>query len=163
MGRKSKIFYYSVLIVNVVIFILSLLPIDFPFFRMSFPFSLALIGILLIIRAVNLKIDSSMFFGVILFLLGVINGINYFGGVYWGLDSNQLWPYYLFSVAIASFVTFLYFKDKFQGKICILFLGFGILTLLFVKNLLLIWIYIVLMVVWFIAYFTFNIIRAKRR
>ena len=72
MGRKSKIFYYSVLSVNVVIFILSLLPINFPFFRMSFPFSLALIGILLIIRSVNLKIDSSMFFGVILFCSRVV-------------------------------------------------------------------------------------------
>lgn len=163
MGRKSKIFYYSILFVNIVIFILSLLPIDFPFFRMSFPFSLALIGILLIIRAVNLKIDSSLFFGVILFLMGVLNGVQYFGGVYFGLNSNELWPYYLFAVAIANFVTYAYFKDKFQGKLCVLFLGFGIITLLFIKNIIVLWLFVLLMVLWFVAYFTYNIVRAKRR
>lgn len=163
MGKKSKIFYYTVLIVNIIIFILDMSPIDFPFFRISFSVSLFLIGILLIIRAINLKIDSSLFLGIILMLVGILNGISYVGSAYFSLDINQLWPYYLFAVSISSFVTSIYFKDKLQAKLCLLFLGFGAITLLFVQKLIVLWLFIVLMVVWFVAYFAFNIIRAKRR
>ena len=42
MGKKSKIFYYSVLVVNVLFFVLDWLPLNLPFafFRISFPVSL---------------------------------------------------------------------------------------------------------------------------
>ena len=73
MGKKSKILYYSVLVVNVICFILDLLPINFPFFRISFALSLMLIGLLLFSRAITLKLDSSMFIGTLLFLFGVLN------------------------------------------------------------------------------------------
>jgi len=162
MGKKSKILYYSVLLVNVICFILDLLPINFPFFRISFGVSLILIGLLLIARAVNLKIDSSLFIGVILLLFGMLNLLLYFGQTHFGLNSNELWPYYLFAVSISSLITFIYFKDRLQFKICVLFLGFGLITLLFVRHLLILWVYIVLMVVWFIVYFIVNTIIYKR-
>lgn len=162
MGKKSKIFYYSLLIVNLTFFILDLLPINFPFFRISFAVSLVLIGILLINRSVMLKLDSSMFLGIILFLCGILNGVLYFGQTYFSLDINQLWPYYLFAVAIASFCTAIYYKDKLQAKLFVLFLGFGILTLLFVQKLIVLWLFIVLMVCWAVAYFVYNIVKAKR-
>lgn len=162
MGKKSKILYFSVLIVNVVCFILDLLPIDFPFFRISFGVSLILIGLLLIVRAVNLKIDSSLFIGLLLLFFGVLNLVLYFGQAYFGLNSNELWPYYLFAVSVSSLVTFMYFKDRLQFKISILFLGFGAITLLFVRHLLILWVYIVLMVVWFLMYFIVNSIIYKR-
>ncbi len=162
MGKKSKILYFSVLIVNVICFILDLLPINFPFFRISFGVSLILIGLLLIVRAVNLKIDSSLFIGLLLLLFGVLNLVLYFGQAYFGLNSNELWPYYLFAVSISSLITFMYFKDRLQFKISILFLGFGAITLLFVRNLLILWVYIVLMVVWFLVYFIVNSIVYKR-
>lgn len=163
MGKKSKILYFSVLIVNVVCFILDLLPINFPFFRISFAVSLILIGLLLFIRALNYKIDSSMFFGTLLFVCGILNFVLYFGQTRFNLDPNQLWPYYLFAVSFASFVTAMYFKDKLQLKLFILFLGFGILTLLFVKHLMWLWLYITLMILWFVLYFIVNIIRSKKR
>ena len=84
MGKKSKILYYSVLLVNIVCFILDLLPIKFPFFRVSFAISLILIGILLLTRAVTLKLDSSMFIGSLLLLFGVLNAVGYFGQVVYG-------------------------------------------------------------------------------
>jgi hypothetical protein len=72
MGRKSKILYYSVLFVNLGCFVLDLIPgLNFPFFRVSFAVSLMLIGLLLIARSVMLKLDSSMFFGVVIFLFGL--------------------------------------------------------------------------------------------
>ena len=163
MGSKSKILYFSVLIVNVICFILDLLPINFPFFRVSFGVSLILIGLLLIVRSVNYKIDSSLFFGVILMLFGVLNLVLYFGQTKFGMDPNELWPYYLFAVAVGSFVTYVVFKDKIQFKIFILFLGFGLITLLFVRHLLILWVYITLMIVWFIVYFTINIIINRRK
>ena len=163
MGKKSKILYYSVLLVNIVCFILDLLPINFPFFRVSFAVSLILIGILLLTRAFTLKLDSSMFIGTLLLLFGILNAVGYFGQVHFSLNINQLWPYYLFAVTVSSFITFLYFKDKLQAKISILFLGLGVIALLFVQNLLnLVW-FIVLMVAWFVAYFVTNIIVAKKR
>ena len=163
MGKKSKIFYYSILIVNVIFFLLDLLPINFPFFRISFAVTLLLIGIMLIIRAISLKLDSSLFFGVVLFCCGILNMVVYFGGKYLGLNLNQLWPYYLFAVALGSLITAMYFKDKLQIKIFLLFLGFGLITLLFVQHLIKLWLMIVLLVLWFVVYFTVNIILHKKR
>lgn len=163
MGKKSKILYYSVLIVNIVCFILDLLPINFPFFRVSFAVSLILIGILLIVRGFSLKLDSSLFFGIVLFICGVLNFVLYFLQIYQSIDINQFWPYYLFAVAIASFIASVYFKDKLQMKLFILFLGFGLISLVFVQNLINIWWMIGLMIAWFIGYFVVNLILAKRR
>lgn len=163
MGKKSKIFYYSILVVNIVFFLLDLSPIKFPFFRISFAVTLLLIGILLAIRAFSLKIDSSLFFGVVLFCCGILNMVVYFGGKYWNLNANQLWPYYIFAVALGSLITAIYFKDKLQIKIFVLFLGFGLITLLFVQHLIKLWLLIVLLLVWFVIYFTFNIIMHKKR
>ncbi len=163
MGKKSKILYYSVLIVNIVCFILDLLPIDFPFFRISFAVSLILIGILLIVRAFSLKLDSSMFFGVALFICGILNFVLYFIQRYTDIDINQFWPYYLFAIAVASLCTAIYFKDKLQFKIFILFLGFGLITLLFVQDLINMWWMIGLLIAWFIGYFAVNIVLSKKR
>ena len=146
-------------------FVLDLLP--FPttisFFRFSFPVSLILIGLILIARAVSLKLDSSLFIGVILFLLGCLNAFSYIGQITFKLDINQLWPYYLFAISLANFITAIYFKDKLQFKLFVLFLTFGLITLFFVQKLInLIW-FIVLMVVVFVAYFTINIIISRKR
>lgn len=162
MGKKSKILYYTVLIVNVVCFVLDLLPINFPFFRISFATSLVLIGLLLFSRAISLKIDSSMFCGVLLFSCGILNFVQYFGQIYWSLDISQLWPYYLFAVSLASFITFAYFRDKLQFKLFILFLGFGLISLIFVQGLINVWWLIALLIVWFVAYFVVNTIVFKR-
>lgn len=163
MGKKSKILYFSVLIVNVVCFLLDLLPINFPFFRISFATSLILIGILLLVRAISLKIDSSMFIGLILLLCGILNFLLYFGQVYWKISINEFWPYYLFAVSLSSLITGVYFKDKLQLKLFVLFLGFGLITLTFVQSLInLIW-FIVLLVVWFVAYFVVNVLLSKKR
>ena len=163
MGKKSKIFYYSVLIVNIVFFILDLLPINFPFFRLSFSVSLLLIGVLLVIRSVNYKIDSSMFFGVALFGMGLINMAQYFGFAYFNLDLNQLWPYYFFALALASIATALYYKSKTQMKLFILFLGFGMISLLFVQKLIVLWAFITLLITWFVGYFVVNIVIFKKK
>ncbi len=163
MGKKSKILYYSVLVVNIVCFILDLLPINFPFFRISFAVSLILIGLLLIARAFNLKIDSSMFCGVLLLLCGILNMLLYFGEIYWGITAAIIWPFYLLAVAIASLTTALYFKDKLQLKLFILFLIFSAISMLFAFKLLnLVW-FISLMVGWFVLYFVVNIILFKIR
>lgn len=162
MGKKSKIFYYSVLLVNVVFFILDWLPLNLPFtfFRISFPVSLILIGILLINRSVIYKLDSSMFFGVTLMLTG---GIDLLQKLSPTITTWHVWPYYLISIAVASLTTAIYYKDKLQIKLFALFLGFGLLSVLFTNNLIVLWLYILLMVVWFVGYFAFNIIKAKRR
>ena len=75
---------------------------------------------------------------------------------------NQFWPYYLFAFALASLVTAIYFKDKLQFKLFFLFLGFGLIVLLFVQHIIVLWLMIVLLVLWFIGYFTINLILAKR-
>ncbi len=164
MGRKSKILYYSVLFVNLGCFILDLIPgINFPFFRVSFAVSLILIGLLLIVRSANLKLDSSLFIGTILLIFGILNMMLYFGQTYDFLTVKKIVPYYLLAVSFGSLVTGLYFKDKLQFKICILFLGFGIITGLFSFNLLKLWWYVGIMIAWFILYFIVNLIILKKR
>lgn len=166
MGKKSKILYYSVLFVNLGCFILDLIPgINFSFFRISFAVSLFLIGLLLITRAVKLKLDSSMFIGIILMFFGIFNAMQYFAIAFdWSwLTTKRILPYYLFAVAVASLVTWLYFKDKLQSKIFILFLGFGSITLLFAENLLVLGWYIGIMVAWFVVYFITNLVIFKKR
>ena len=160
MGKKSKILYYSVLIVSVACFILDYF-FEFPFFRISFGLTIVLIGLLLIIRSVNLKLDSSMFFGIALFLLGVLQILKYF--MQNKLTNLQIVPYYLFSIALASVITGLYFKDRLQLKLFILFLGFGLITLLFSQKLLELGWYIVIMVAWFVLYFVTNLVIFKKR
>ena len=160
MGKKSKILYYSVLIVSVACFILDYF-FEFPFFRISFGLTIVLIGLLLIIRSVNLKLDSSMFFGIALFLLGVLQILKYF--MQNKLTNLQIVPYYLFSIALASVITGLYFKDRLQLKLFILFLGFGLITLLFSQKLLELGWYIGIMVAWFVLYFVTNLVIFKKR
>ena len=160
MGKKSKILYYSVLIVSVACFILDYF-FEFPFFRISFGLTIVLIGLLLIIRSVNLKLDSSMFFGIALFLLGVLQILKYF--MQNKLTNLQIVPYYLFSIALASVITGLYFKDRLQLKLFILFLGFGLITLLFSQKLLELGWYIGIMVAWFVLYFFTNLVIFKKR
>ena len=161
---KSKILYYSVLFVNLGCFILDLIPgIKFPFFRISFAVSLMLIGLLLLTRAVTLKLDSSMFIGVLLFLFGVLNMVLYFGQTYNWITTFQIVPYYLFAVSLANIVTGVYFKDKLQMKLFFLFLGFGIITLLFSFNLLKLWWYVSVMIAWFVIYFISNLVIFKKR
>lgn len=162
MGKKSKILYFSILIVNIVCFVLDLLPINFPFFRISFAVSLIIMGLWLLVRAFQLKIDSSMFFGTALLGFGILNFVQYFLKAYTAIDINQFWPYYLFVLSLASLVTGLYFKDCKQFKFFILFLGFGFIVLLFVQNIIALWLMIVLLCVWFVAYFAINLINAKR-
>ena len=164
MGKKSKILYYSVLFVNLACFILDLIPgINFPFFRISFAVSLMLIGLLLITRAVTLKLDSSMFIGSLLFMFGVLNMLLYFGQTYNWLTVTRIVPYYLFAISLSSLITGLYFKEKLQLKIFVLFLGFGLITLLFVEKVLILGWYIGIMVAWFVVYFIINTILFKKR
>ena len=164
MGKKSKILYYSVLFVNLACFILDLIPgINFPFFRISFAVSLVLIGLLLISRSITLKLDSSMFIGSLLLLFGILNMLLYFGQTYNWLTASKIVPYYLFAISLASLATGLYFKEKLQLKICILFLGFGLITLLFIEKVLILGWYIGIMIAWFVLYFVVNTILFKRR
>lgn len=165
MGKKSKILYFTLLIVNIVCFVLDFLPlpVDINFFTYSFPASLILVGLLLIVRAFTLKLDSSLFIGIVSLFGGVLNILSKLGSKFWAWDINQFWPYYLFALAIASLVTAIYFKDKFQVKLFFLFLGFGFIVLLFVQHLIVLWVMIVLLIVWFAGYFTINSILAKRR
>ena len=164
MGKKSKILYYSVLFVNLFCFILDLIPgLNFPFFRISFGITLMLIGLLLITRAVTLKLDSSLFIGVLLLVFGILNIVLYLGQTHNWLTVKLIIPYYLFGFALASVVTGLYFKDKLQLKLFILFLGFGLITLLFSLNLLRLGWSIGLMIAWFVVYFIVNLAIFRKR
>ena len=57
----------------------------------------------------------------------------------------------------------MYFKDKLQLKLFILFLFFGLITLLFVQKLIILGWYIALMIFVFVVYFAINIMVNKKR
>jgi len=118
---------------------------------------------MLIVRAVNLKIDSSLFFGVVLFICGILNLVLYFGQLYLNITSSIIWPYYILAVAVANIITAIYFKDRLQYKLCILFTGYGLISILFVQKVLILGWFIGLMIAWFVLYFVVNIIISKKR
>ena len=162
MMRKSKILYYSILFVSLACFVLDLI-FNFEFFRISFGASLILMGLWLIVRAFSHKIDSGLFLGITLLGFGALNLTGYFLNRYLNFDNKGLWPYYLFVLSLSILVTGLYFKDKKQFKFCILFLGFGLICLLFMQKLIALWLMIVLLSVWFVLYFVINIILSRKR
>lgn len=159
MGSKSKILYFTIMFVNVACFVLDLFRFtDFTFFMLSFGISLILIGLLLMIRGFSLKIDSSIFIGILIFICGILQLIAKFRI----FEFSQIWPGYIFSAALASIVVSIYFKDKFQLKLFFLFLGLGIIGLLYVMKLYVIWWMIGLMLGWFVLYFIINLIMFRK-
>ena len=111
MGKKSKILYLTVLLVNLTCFILDLTPINFPFFRISFAVTLVLVGILLITRGLTQKIDSSFLLGMLFLAFGILNGVSYFTKLY-----SHLWPYYMYASALACLICGLYFRNNVEVK-----------------------------------------------
>lgn len=161
MNKKTNIFYIVTVAVAIICLVLDLIfPNNtFSFLGICFAITMLVYGVCLIIRAFNFKIDSSLFLGIIIFAFGVISMMTYFTP--WGYF--DLWHYMLLGISLASLITGMYFKVKFQKKLSILFLGLFVLAHLFQINLYKWWILIICIIVWLIGFIVVNNILHDRR
>lgn len=161
MKRRTNIFYISTVAVAIICLILDLIfpHNSFSFLGICFAITMLVYGLCLIIRGMQLKIDSSLFLGVIIFTFGVISMLTYFTD-YGYFD---LWHYLLLGISLACLVTGLYFKVIAQKKLALLFLGLFIVALLFQLNIYKWWIMLMIMLAWVIVYIIGNNILHSRR
>ena len=161
MRKKTNIFYITTVAVAVVCLILDLIfdDLSFSFLGICFALTMLVYGLCLIIRGLQLKIDSSLFLGIIIFAFGIISIITSFTD--WGyLD---LWHYLLLGVSIASVVTGMHFKITAQKKIALLFLGLFIVAYLSQIGLYRWWQMLVGMLLWVAGFVIVNNVLNNRR
>lgn len=113
------------------------------------------VGLHLINKSLLFKFDSSCYFGVLLFLIGLL----YFLSFYFQI-TNFYSVFILLSFCFASFVTFSFFKQSFHLFLAISLLFVSIGLLLYLINFVSIWIFLAIislsMVLLVIRYFTLN-------
>lgn len=161
MNKKTSIFYITTVAVAIACLILDIIFKDLPFSFLGICFALTMLvyGFCLIIRGLQLKIDSSLFLGVIIFVFGVVSIMTSFTD--WGyLD---LWHYMLLGVCIASFATGIYFKVQAQKKIALMFLGLFVFAFLFQIDVYKWWLMLIVMIVWAFGFIVVNNILHNRR
>lgn len=161
MNKRTNIFYITTVVVAIVCLILDLIFTDLSFSFLGICFALTMLayGICLIARGLHFKIDSSLFLGVAIFVFGVISVITSFTQ----FSYLDLWHYLLLGLSGASAITGLYFKIVTQKKLSLLFLGLFVLAFLFQINTYNIWIMLLTMFIWVIAFIVANNILLSRR
>ena len=162
MNKKINIFYIVTVVVAIVCLILDMIipNSSFSYLGICLGVTMVVYGLTLIIRSCVLKIDASMFLGIIVLTFGIVTNLTYFTS----LSYANLWQYLILGISLASFVTGIYFKIPAQKKLAVLFLGFFVITFMYQQlNLFKIWVMFVLMIVWLIGFMIGNNIICRRR
>lgn len=160
MNKRTSILYIATVVVAVMCLILDLIfqDISFSFLGICFSITMIVYGVCLMVRGFRLKIDSSLFLGIIIFFFGIISTIADFTD-YGYLD---LLHYLLLGASISSLVTGWYFKLNSQKKLTILFLGLFTLIFLFKIGLYKWWIMLAACFVWLFGFIIVNNILHNR-
>ncbi len=162
MNKKISVFYIVTVAVAITCLILDMVMPNssFSYLGICLGVTMLVYGITLIIRAFVLKIDASMFLGVIIFSFGVVTTLTYFTP----FSYVDLWHYLLLGVSLASFATGIYFKVPAQKKLAGLFLGFFVIAFIYQQlHLFKLWIMFVLMLIWLVGFIVGNNIIMRRR
>lgn len=88
---------------------------------------LATISLVLMIRGMGLKIDSSLLLGVFYLGVSIIGFVNIFAGI----PYRELWPFYFLAGAFANLVNRIVFFDRLQGFFAIICAIFFAISLCF--------------------------------
>lgn len=133
-----------------VLFCLLLKEYNLWFFAFCF-----FIGLLLINKSLLFKFDSSCYFGVLLFLIGIL----YF--LAWWFNIINFYPVFVLTAfSFASFCTYLFFAQSFHLFLALSLIFVSIGLLLFLINLISIWIFLAIIgasvILLIIRYFTLN-------
>ena len=160
MKRRTSILYIATVVVAVICLILDLIfqDITFSFLGICFSLTMLVYGICLIVRGFKLKIDSSLFLGIIILSFGLLSITTDFTA-YGYLD---LLHYLLIGASFASFATGIYFKSKSQIKLTILFVGLFVIIHLFKMNIFKWWIMLIACAIWALMYIIINNIFQSR-
>jgi hypothetical protein len=100
-------------------------------------------GIILLLRYISYKIDSSLYAGQVLFLSGALGIINY----YLELNILVLIGGYVAVLSLASLSVFIKFRQFFHMKAFVLLALYAILLTTFATGLVRFWVFISLLIV----------------
>lgn len=162
MNKKINIFYIVTVGVAITCLILDMAVPNskFSYLGICLGVTMVVYGLALIVRSCVLKIDASMFLGVIVLSFGVVTNLTYFTS----FSYSNLWHYLILGISLASFVTGLYFKIPAQKKLAILFLGFFVITFIYQQlNLFKLLVMFILLAVWLLVFMIGNNIICRRR
>ena len=162
MNKKINIFYIVTVVVAITCLILDMVipNSSFSYLGICLGATMIVYGLTLIVRSCVLKIDASMFLGIIVLSFGVVTNLTYFTS----LSYATLWHYLILGVSLASFVTGIYFKIPAQKKLAILFLGFFVITFIYQQlRLFKLLVMFILLIVWLLVFMIGNNIIYHRR
>lgn len=161
MLTKTKFIYVALLCTLLICLLLDvLLESKISYLFCAYFICFIVLSFFLIFRGLIYKIDTNLYFGILLFISPIIQTFIYFDYI----------KYYLILISIftilclASFVIWQYFKDKVHKKLFFVFLGEILIFLLPIcLTKISFWVLIIIAVVWFIFYFAVNHFKSKNK
>lgn len=94
----------------------------------------------LLVKALLFRIDSSCYFGFLLFFVGLVGVLVQFLGLF-ELQS----VYFILAFALASFATYCFFRQRFQLSIALILFSIALAWFFYKINLLPFWIFIAIL------------------
>lgn len=161
MLAKTKFIYVTLLLTLLIcLFLDILLDSRISYLFCAYFICFVILSLFLIFRGLIYKIDTNLYFGILLLISPLIQTIIYLNFI----------KYYLILIVIftilslASLSVWLFFKDKTHKKLFFVFLGEIIICLLPIcLTKIKFWGLIILAVVWFIFYFAVNHFKDKKK
>ncbi len=133
---------------------------DFSYLALCYFVLFCLVAVFLIVRGFVYKIDTNLYFGILLLISPIVQSL-----IYWGIKS---YAYYCVGVflplAVASFAVWQYFKDKRHKVLFAIFFGeiFVFLSPFCLTNISF-WYLIIMAIVWLAFVVFFVLLRHKKQ
>lgn len=160
MQSKTKFIYFSLLIILLTCLLLDIiLDRAFSYLFIAYIVVFCVLALYLIFRGVIYKIDTNLYFGILLTISPIIQLLFLF---------SYTKHFYILTaiftvLALSSFTVWKYFKDKHHKVLFFVFLGEIVIFMLPIYlTKIHFYILIILAVVWFIFYFTVNHFKNKK-
>lgn len=161
MLAKTKFIYVTLLLsLLICLFLDILLDSKISYLFCAYFICFIVLSLFLVFRGLVYKIDTNLYFGILLLISPLIQTIIYFDYIKYYLILGIIFTILTF----ASLSVWLFFKDKTHKKLFFVFLGEIIVSLLpiYLTNISF-WSLIILAVVWFIFYFAVNYFKGKKK
>jgi len=160
MLTKTKFIYITLLLTLLICLFLDILLEDkISYLFCAYFIVFVVLSLFLIFRGLIYKIDTNLYFGVLLLISPLIQTIIYLDYIKYYLILATIF----LMLTLASLLVWLFFKDKTHKKLFFVFLGEIIVCLLPIcLTKISFWALIILAVVWFIFYFAVNYFKKKK-
>lgn len=124
--KKTKVLLISAIFLVVIFAVVMFLQFNnFKFYNIWFSLSLLFVGIYALIYFINFKLDSSLYYAVLLIALGSCSIVKYL----YEFSFYFYYPIYIFCFAFASFAVFVRFRQNIHLKIFAILIFEGIILI----------------------------------